>query len=188
MSYKVTEQPASEPIVLADAKNYLKQLSGVTTDDDLITSLIVAARKEVEQHGIAVFDQEITESFDSFPQGGKCLNLSLAPLRSVTSIQYLDTDGATQTLSSSIYTVDDSGTYSRRIALNEGESWPSTKQNINAVTVVYRVGFDATAPQVETIKTAMQLKMAYWYMDRADKMRRYNSTADMILKSVQSYG
>ena len=186
--YKVTQQPGSEPLTLEFVKNYLKQLDSVTADDALITSLIVAARKEVEQHGIAVFDQEITEQYDSFPQGGKCLNLSLAPLRSVTSIQYTDTDGATQTLSTSIYSADSSGNYTRRIALNEGESWPSTKQNINAVTVVYRVGFDTTAPEVATIKTAMQLLIAYWYFDRADKMKRYESTSDRLLKTIQSYG
>src|SRR5579884_3684274 len=42
-----TAEPASEPVALADAKNYLRV--DITNDDTLVTGLITAARAHAEE-------------------------------------------------------------------------------------------------------------------------------------------
>lgn len=75
--------------------------------------------------------------------------LPRSPLRSVTSIQYYDTDGVLQTLASGAYIVD---TISEpgRITPAAGTAWPSTQNRANAVLITFDAGYGAngaTVPQ-----------------------------------------
>src|SRR3990167_7420015 len=80
------------------------------------------------------------------PARAECaIELPLPPLRSVTSITYVDQDGTTQTLSSTLYTVD-SSSEPARITPAYGEVWPSTRDQVNAVTVRFVAGYDPGSP------------------------------------------
>src|SRR5579864_4819105 len=62
----VETPPAAEPILLADAKNFCRQI--IADDDALITDLIIAAREKVEADtGLSLINKGFRQSLDSFP-------------------------------------------------------------------------------------------------------------------------
>ncbi len=77
------------------------------------------------------------------------IEIPLPPLIAVTAVEYLDTDGALQTLSSSVYRVVSGGTQRRaRLILAAGQSWPSTRTGEpDAVRVTFDCGYrDLSSP------------------------------------------
>ena len=142
MKYKVTTPPNSEPISLAEAKLHLRV---DTTDDDvLISSLVKAAREYCEKfQNRSYVAQVVTLKLDQFT-ASDYIELPLAPLISVSSISYVDNNGATQTFSSSNYSVD---VFSEpgRITLGYNKTWPSDCRGYyDDLTITYVAGYANT--------------------------------------------
>jgi hypothetical protein len=72
-----------------------------------------------------------------------CVELKNFPLIDITQIQYVDSAGDTQTLSTDVYTVDADSTPGR-FYLSYNQSWPTTRSTPKAVTVSYRAGYATT--------------------------------------------
>lgn len=129
--------PAKEPITLADAKEHL----GVYHDahDTRIARNLTTARQYVE---IASERRFITQTWD-FKRygfwGSAIVPIPYPPLQSLT-ITYLDSDGVSQTVDSSNYTVDTDSTPGR-LYLSETGTWPTTQGVENDVTVRAVVGY-----------------------------------------------
>lgn len=131
--------PQTEPVSLDEAKDHLR----VTTNDDdvKITGYITAARKWVENHTSRAL---ITQTWDmwikSFPLSTEAIYIPKAPMQSVTSITYVDSNGSDQTVTSSIYTADtdsDPG----RVYLAYDQSWPTARWQEKAVKIRYAAGY-----------------------------------------------
>jgi hypothetical protein len=91
---------------LTEAKLYLRVTH--TSEDALITSLITAARVYCETKTRRAFvTKTVTQQYRGFFDGVSPLVLAHAPIASVSSITYVDNDGATQTLSSAWYRLED---------------------------------------------------------------------------------
>lgn len=150
MALTIVAAPATDPVSLAEAK---EQLRITETDRDvLITSLIGPAKECAETiTGRALITQTWDLSLDSFPH---VIDVPKPPLQSVTSITYIDTGGATQTLASSEYTVD-TKTEPGRIVPAYGKSWPSTRDIVNAVTVRFVAGYGNATAVPKSIKQGM---------------------------------
>jgi uncharacterized phiE125 gp8 family phage protein len=76
-------EPVSEPITLAEAKNYLRV--DFDDDNDLITSLIASARIRLEKYaGIAMSARtlQVVAYVDDF------IELPYAPLNTITTVEY----------------------------------------------------------------------------------------------------
>lgn len=167
MRITVTTQP--EPLVsLEEAKVALGE-SG-SDRDELITSLILAAQAELEGPkgwvGISVARQTVEVRFDRFAEP---MRLPAGPIIEPVTVTYLDTDGAEQTLSDTIYTLLTDG----RLVRTPNESWPSTYSRDEAVTVSYDVGIEDEAdPRIALMKTAiiLHVRMTLDHED-ADKRR-----------------
>jgi uncharacterized phiE125 gp8 family phage protein len=146
MAFSLVTAPTSEPVSLADAKLWIKV--DATAEDDLISGLIVSARDYVESFTHrAVPLQTWDEKCDAFPDDSE-FYLPKAPCVSVTSITYIDPNGDTQTLSTSVYDTDlPTGPNARagRVFLKYGQSWPSTRDVPKAVTVRFVAGYAGTA-------------------------------------------
>ncbi len=93
--------------------------------------------------------------------------LDHSPVVSVDSLQYIDQDGVTQTLASSAYKLD-SVTAPARLVPAYGTTWPTTRNEINAVSVTYTCGFGAAAAVPETIKRWMLLRIGALYENREE--------------------
>lgn len=164
-NWKVTSAPASEPVTTAELKSHCRV--EVSDDDTLIASYGAAAREWVERTGIwrSLVTQTITLKLDEFPCSDDPILLPQPPLISVTSITYVDTNGTTQTWSSSEYRVD---TYAEpgRVTPAYGYSYPSTRDVTGAVTVVYSAGYGTASDVPNSIKTAIKFLAANWYENR----------------------
>lgn len=166
MVTKIKTAPSAEPILLADAKLWMK-VDSDTTDDTLITSLIKAARIYCESiTGRTLITQTWYYYLDRFP----CENyikLPKPPLQSVTSVKYTDSGGTLNTLSSSDYSVD-TDSNPGRIVLNYGESWPSaTLATKNPIVIEYVCGYGAAGTNVpDDLITGMKVDIADMYQNR----------------------
>jgi len=178
MTYKVTQGPASEPLTVSEVKDYLKVDS--SADDTLIGTLITAARQWVENHcALALLPQTAIQVWGVFD---KEMDLALSPLRSVSAITYLDTGGTQQTLSASVYGVDNIRTPSR-IYRAYGQSWPSTYEAPNAASAIFTAGYDAASAVPAAIKQALMLTIADMYDNRTDYVKRLPTAAEYLLQS-----
>lgn len=164
MGYTQTVAPTSEPVSLAEAKAHLR----VEHDADnlLISGLIAAARETVEaETGRQLVTATWTLKLDEFPTDEEEIVIRHPPLSSVSSITYLDADGASQTFNSSSYQVDTTGVFGR-IVLAPDASWPVTESDrINAVTVTFIAG-QAVASVPEAAKVAIKFLVGHWYENR----------------------
>jgi hypothetical protein len=91
----------------------------------------------------------------------------LPPLVSVDSIQYVDTNGVTQTLDPTQYIVD-LVSEPARITPAYGVTWPATRQQVNAVTVTFTCGYGAAAAVPAGIMRWMQIRIATIYANREE--------------------
>lgn len=89
------------------------------------------------------------------------------PLVSVTSITYVDTNGATQTLASDQYLVD-SVSEPGRVTPAYGTLWPATRDQINAVTVSFTCGYGSAAAVPEGIKRWIRMRVSTLYENREE--------------------
>jgi uncharacterized phiE125 gp8 family phage protein len=180
--------PTAEPISLTDAKMWLRL--DHSAEDDLVSGLIQMVREAVEERGISVFTQTWDLTLDYFPHGA--IDIPKAPLQSITSVKYTDTDGVEQTLAASAYQVDTKSGIPR-VAAVYGTVWPSTRHELNAVTVRFVAGYGtlgATPDVPERILQAMRLALTTAYAIRSDEVVgavQARKAVDMILANYELY-
>jgi uncharacterized phiE125 gp8 family phage protein len=122
------------PITVAQAKVHLNMPDAVTKFDSAIENAIKSARGYIEAHTWQVLNDTTFKLYlDEFPE---LIEISKTPLIEVSSIEYVDSDGVTQTLSSSEYRVDLVGG-----RIEPDQTFPATKSVINAVTVTFKAGY-----------------------------------------------
>ena len=161
-------QPVAEPIALNEAKLHLRVDS--TADDETITALIRAARQWCEAYeGQSYMMREVKVYLDDL----QSVCLTVFPLISVSSVQYVDTAGDTQTLSSSVYTVD-TDSIPGRLYLAYNQSWPTTRDIPKAATITLRCGYATTF----TAATNDTLTLGNGYFSNGDSVRVCVSTED----------
>ena len=171
MSYgvKIITPNATLPISLVDAKLHLK-LDSDTTDDSLVTSLIMVAREMVENYCRTRLLQWTEELYlDQFPFEYQ-INLRKWPIQSITSVNYLDINGVQQTLDGTAITGDYlADTISRpgRMCLQYARWFPVTRWIDNAVWVRYVVGNATTADIPPTLIQAMKILIYHLYENRS---------------------
>lgn len=176
-----TSAPALEPVTSTEAKLWCRV--DVSDDDTIFTDIITAARVYVEN---VTRRQLITATWALYlDQFYKPLKLPYPPLQSISSIAYVDTAGATQTLASSQYQVD-AKTQPGRLTEAYGVSWPSTRPDTyNAVTITYVAGYGTAASTVPLpIKQAMRILIASMY----ESMRSTVITGTFVLVPKLSDG
>lgn len=151
-SLSLVTAPSYEPISLTEAKLHLRV--DHTSDDPLIASLILASREYAENFTRRRFVQQTHDlKLDAFPCGD-VIELPYPPVSSVTSIAYVDTNGDTQTWSSSNYRTDlPAGPRAQkaRIQLAYGVIWPATRDLTNAVVVRFVSGYGGTSKTISGI-------------------------------------
>lgn len=164
MRLELVTPPASEPITTADAKLHLR-VDG-SSEDAQIDLAIARARTEAENRlGRVLITQTWRLYLDCFPESGE-IGLPLPPLQSVTSVQYVDTDGVTQTLDSGEYVVDTSGERGR-IYLAVAKHWPSIRIEPRAVRVVFVAGYGDSGSDVPaTFRSWMLIRIGDHYAHR----------------------
>lgn len=174
-----TVEQAAKPLTLDEAKEHLRV--DFTDDDALIHGLIDAATQHVEDvTSRALVTQTWTLRGDRFPTSGEVV-LPRPPLQSVSSITYIDTSGASQTLATSEYDVH-TDTLPGRITRAYNVTWPSVRAQPNAVTITYVAGWTEGAVP-EALKSALKLIVGDLYRNREDTI---TGTVAARLKAVDA--
>jgi len=162
MGLAVVTPPATEPLTLAELKEHLRV--DTSDDDDYITALGISGREWCEGFCNRQF---VTATYDwSLDAFANQLLLPKPDLESVTTVKYIDTDGATQTVTSSVYDVDIDQAPGR-VRLAYGESWPDDRRSTpNCVTIRFVAGYGDADAVPETIKAAIKLLVGHLYEHR----------------------
>ena len=159
-----TVEPTIEPVSLAEAKLHLRV--DHTDEDVMIAGLVTAAREWCESFTGRQFCLATWQlKRDVF---AATVELPHPPLSSFTSITYTDTAGASQTLASTVYTVNSSGIFPR-VYLAYGQTWPAVRDIPDAVTYNYIAGYGSTAASVpHSIKQAVKVMIEKLYLRDPD--------------------
>ena len=163
-----------EPVTLAELKTQLR-VSG-SSEDDLLTGLITAARQIVEAYTHRAL---ITQTWDYIISNpGSVIRIPMPPLQSVTSITSYDLDNdSTDEGTSKWYTV--TNTTPGEIRLNNGETWASVIRD-NGFVIEFKCGYGAAASAVPgSLVTAVKMIASALYENRGDSA---DSNTDRIIK------
>lgn len=158
-----TVTPATdEPVSLDEAKVHLRVDS--IDEDDLIQSLISAARQQVENHTRHAL---LTRTYDlALPCFGGCIELPWPPLQSVTGVFYTAVGASEATVAPSVYVVTTSGVRGR-ITQAYGQYWPVFTAGIPyPVRVRFVAGFGDVDDVPAEIKQAILLIVGALYENR----------------------
>uniref|UniRef100_UPI0037C099FF head-tail connector protein n=1 Tax=Flavobacterium sp. TaxID=239 RepID=UPI0037C099FF len=150
--------PATEPVTLSQAKAHVRV--DHSDDDTLLTATIKAARAHIEAACAVRFAPRtgVTMRCDGFADLAR---LPEAPVTSITSITYLDTAGASQTLATTVYELRADG-IDAGIVLKPNQTWPAI-QTGSRITVTAAIGY-ATVP--EDAYHAMLMLIGHFYENR----------------------
>jgi uncharacterized phiE125 gp8 family phage protein len=163
MRYKVTTPSATEPLTLAEAKEHLRT---ITDDEDAqIEAWISVAREVVETvTRRALVTQTVTLKLDKWPCNRRIV-LPLPPLLAVSAVQYVDGNGNTQTLSTSLYQVVNSGEPAY-IVPAYNVTWPEVRAQPDSITITYTAGYGDADDVPARAKHAMKLLLSHMDQNR----------------------
>lgn len=171
MAAILIEEPAIEPLTLAEAKSFLRVEHDA--DDGLIASLMKAACCEVESATRrALITQGWRIALDGWPASGRIVS-PVSPLRAVTAACVRAADGEASDLELSAFTLDTVSSpgvieFDRGLVSNPG-------QLIAGIEIEITAGYGETSASVpEPLRQAMRLLIARYYEQRdritADKL------------------
>lgn len=154
--------PLIEPVTLTEALNHLRV--NTTEDNAMVAAQITAARMWAESYTRRAFINQTWDLKLDYDWPSR-IYLPVAPLSSVTSITYLDTAGASQTLASSQYLVRETGSEGIPYIVPAYDvEWPSVYYVPETITVRFVAGYGATAATVpDPIKQAILLHVELLY-------------------------
>lgn len=150
--------PTYSPLNMAEMRDHVRV--DHTDDDPLLAALAESALDVIESNTWRKFRASTWEiSLDCFPS---VIELPFGGLSSVTSITYVDDNGASQVLASSEYQVDTARDIAR-ITPAYDTDWPSTRTQMNAISVRFVCGADSIPI---AIRQAMLLLVGHFYENR----------------------
>jgi len=188
----VTTAAAGLALDLQDVKTHLRidnDSDGTSVDDAfLVGTAIPAVSAYVERMcGRAFLTQTWTYKLDRFPWDSVRIEIPKPPLQSITSVTYLDGNGDSQTVSASDYNVITSTDVAPGIVeLDFGKSWPTTRTQVNAVTITFVAGYGASPEDVPAeLKLAMLAAIGVVYEHR-EPVTLGMKTTDVVLAGADN--
>lgn len=140
----VTVEPTGEPITIEQARRQVRLVDTDTSFDAELTDYIAAARAHIEKYtGTPLVARTIAVQADGFED---LAHLPVAPIQSITSIGYVDADGADQTVDASVYAFHADG-LEPSIDLKSGNQWPAAQAG-SRITLTAVVGYDTIPDDV----------------------------------------
>ena len=188
MKLSLKTAPAEEPVTLAEAKIQLHMDSDVTTEDALVTSIIVAARQYVESFtGRALVTQTWYAYLDEFPCDD-FVELPFGELQSVTSVKTKDYQGDETTLTVTTQYLVDSESEPGRIVLPYSVSWPSLDPYpFNPITIEFICGYGGASAVPDSLKHAIKLMVGDLYKNRETRLDKQQYDNDAAVNLMYPY-
>lgn len=170
-AYNVGTGPLALPLSVKDAKKQCEIPQENTYHDNHIEELIEEATHVLEQDtGRKFVEQTIDVIYEGFPSGSvtcnwRTIQLPFPPLQSVSWVKYNDANGVEQTLDESTYVVRNKR-FPGEILLKENQSWPTTDNNGESVTIQIVVGYGKASTMPKEVKRAVARLVYITFMDR----------------------
>lgn len=185
-----TTNPQKLAVSLEEAKAHLRVAGNA--QDDLITQLIEASVEKVErdcERSLITCTWQQTQY--GFPSNAGAILLNMAPASSITSIEYIDEDGSSQTYSALNYSLDKGR--NSVTCLDDDNGWPdtlTTASNRDTVTVTFVCGSTDASNVPRLFKQAVLMDIGVRYYDPAmengvntDNGRSYESIIRRLVRS-----
>jgi uncharacterized phiE125 gp8 family phage protein len=173
-SLTVVTEPTDEPVTIEQVKDHLR--IDIVDSDEEIDLMISEARAIAENYcRRSLATKTLCLTLDEFEP---IIRLPSGPVQSIESIEYVDSDGATQTLAESVYR-SDLAAEPARITPAWGESWPSTRCVTGAVTIEYVAGFTTLPTPIR--RAILRLVLALY-----DQRHEAGATAFSIPRSAEA--
>lgn len=188
MTLSLVTAPAVEPVSIDDVVAHLRlDPDQAGAESGKLAILIQSARESVEAHTHrALITQTWDLHLDAWWLGS--MELPRAPLASVSSVTYIDTDGTSQTWSSSNYVVRAvAGPRAQpgRIWAAYGVTYPSVQSRPEPITVRFVAGYGLSAASVPAaLRSAILILIAEQYARREDSI--VGTTISQVPDGVRS--
>ncbi len=162
-SYVRTVDPTERPLSLAEVQLHLR----IEDDEEnpLLYGLIDGATGWAENYTWSRF---VTQTWVMRMERFLCTQIPLHPnpVSSVSSVQYADTAGTTQTLTPTTDYIADIYQKPSLIYPAYNKWWPATRGFNNDVTVTLVAGYGAASAVPREIKLALLMLIGNWYEHR----------------------
>ncbi len=143
-----------------------------TDEDDLLGWIIDAVHESIEREAHRVLgDESWRVSFGDWPEGP--VKLRPGPVRSVTTVQYLNQAGTWATLADSYYRLVHAGSVLERLEWVDGLVLPllSSQCSSDRVRVTYAAGHASAAGIPVPLKAAALLLVGHYFDNREETAR-----------------
>lgn len=175
MILSLVTSPAAEPISRVEAKLHLREDG--TDQDAKVDRSIAAAREHVEGIcGRALVNQIFDLKLPIFPDEDAGIDLPYPPLLEVVHVKYVDDAGSEKTLvvNTDYRVLQETGPRcgKSRIVLPYSESWPTTRDQEDAVRIRFRAGY--VTPFTAVAATDIVTAVNHPFID-TDAVRLFNS-------------
>lgn len=148
----------TDPVTREEAKNHLR-IEHVEDDAD-IDEIITSATKQAEMRTERQFITATWElRLDRFPS---LIELRKNPVASISSVKYVDINGTTQTVATTVYDTD-TDQEPARIFPSTGQNWPVPKDQLQAVQVQFVAGYGAASAVPAKVKRLIKLLIEQEY-------------------------
>ena len=182
---EVVSEPEFEPVSRAEAKRWLRIDADDTAHDLVVDMLVKAMREDAENlTGRAFISRQLRLTLGYWPwdaEYGVKIVLPHPPLISVDSFQYVDTDGALQTLAADQYAVHDE--YEPAFIIPAWQvTWPTIRGVPNALQILFTAGYAPGSPSGEAeSQESMPAKLRLWM---ESKMQTHNEFREQIVAGM----
>lgn len=167
MSTRVLTPPGAEPISQIEAQGHINLTEPTALEQADLTLKLQGACNRAERYlHRALITQRLMLTLDGWAE---VIRLPRPPLQQVEAVQYLDPDGAEQTLATDQYQVD-TADEPARLAPAPGCTWPLLQAGaLGSVRVTYLAGFGATNEDVPPeIRVGILVLLGDLYEHRED--------------------
>lgn len=153
-----------EPITLEELKSQVQLASDYRAHDAELYQLIQAAREQYQHDTQQVLCASSWRlKFDEWP--ADFFELPTPTVTAISSIKYMDVSSVQQTLSSSVYELDE--TYpSPRVELAYNQQWPTFRGEDGDIEINYVAGYASQAAIPQAHKQAILMIASHWFETR----------------------
>jgi len=161
---RVVTPPTTEPVTIQEAKAQLHIGASDVSFDAELSAMIAAAREEWERDTSTAL---ITRTLEHrLPRWLDVVQLTVRPAIAVASMTYIDSNGDTQTVSTSDYYLDGD-----QVRFKKAFVEPSLEDRSEAVRITYTAGYGIDAMQLPQLdRMAIKLSVANRFENRDDMM------------------
>jgi uncharacterized phiE125 gp8 family phage protein len=157
--------PASEPLSLAEAKEWLR--IDAADEDDLVSALIVSARLLVEERARRLLIAQTWRIYrDAWPND-RSIALPLAPIAGLSAIRVRDAAGVASEIDAASYALA-AASDPARLVFTLAPPAPGVAANGIEIDVVAGYGEASAVPA--PLRQAMRLIIANWWENRGDAL------------------